>query len=75
MTGAQKHDIMANVGRDDMKDLSNLIADKEVDGECRVNLEYKGDLEEHDKYLNDRIIQEQINERCNCDTMASASEE
>lgn len=47
---------MVNVGRDDMKDFSNLIVDKEVDGECRVNFEYKGDLEEYDKYLNDRII-------------------
>lgn len=36
---------MANEGRNDMKELRNLVTDKEVDDECRIDLEYKGGLE------------------------------
>lgn len=36
---------MANGGGNNMKDLSNLVADKGADGEYRVDVEYKGDLE------------------------------
>lgn len=44
VTGTQKHNTMENGGRDDRKELSDLVAEKEMNDGCRVDLEYKGNL-------------------------------